>query len=70
MQNEQINKIEIMNDIVMFENDDLMVEAFFNERSQMFNIWINGETIAIFKTWKPFAAKLEWIIFNHKLVKA
>ena len=69
MKNELITKNEVMTETVIFENADFLLEAFFQERVEKFTIWFNGENVASFKTFNPFAEKLNEMVTAHNLIK-
>ena len=58
-----------MTETVIFENADFLLEAFFQERVEKFTIWFNGQNIASFKSFNPFATKLAEVVEQHNLIK-
>ena len=70
MKNELITKNEVMTETVIFENADFLLEAFFHERIEKFTIWFNGENIASFKSFNPFATKLAEVVERHNLIRS
>ena len=64
-----IKQTDIINNTIVFENDNVIVEAYFNDRSGNYNIWMNGQTIASYKGFKPFSDKLQSIVTEYDLIQ-
>ena len=65
-----INQTDILKNTLVFENENVILEAYFNDRSGNFNIWMNGQTIASYKGFKPFNDKLQGLISKFNLIQS